>query len=62
MIVYHQKNVAAFKGAHVHYWQTQPLIEAYKVSKTTAAAAVTLAAQWRSTHRRIQSRVFGRVN
>lgn len=38
MIVYHQDNVAAFAGAHTHYWQFQPILQS-RISATTAAAA-----------------------
>ncbi len=38
MIVYHQDNVAAFAGAHTHYFQFQPILQS-RISATSAAAA-----------------------
>ena len=41
MIVYHQNNVAAFKGGHVWYWPTQPLvIQHQRISVTSALAGL----------------------
>jgi len=61
VIVYHQRNVAAFAGNTVWYWPTQPLL-GWQISKTTAAAASVLVSQSRSGFRFVFSRVYGRVN
>lgn len=59
-MIYHQRHRAGFAGAHVWYWPTQPILSYW--SKTSAAAPVTLMALLRSSHRRVASRVWGRVN
>jgi len=40
----------------------QHLLDCYSGIAFGAPAGVTLAAQWRQTHRMVQARVFGRVN
>lgn len=61
MIIYHQRNLAAFAGNHVYYWLPNQIVEA-RHSITSAAAAVSLIAQSRASGRFVFSRVFGRVN
>lgn len=61
MVVYHQRNVAAFAGNLVWYWAGQPFLH-QQVSITSAAASVTIVAQARSVSRFVGARVFGRVN
>lgn len=62
MIIYHQNNVAAFAGNHVYYWVGQPIIQAYRISATSAAPTEVLISQARSLSRFVFSRMFGRVN
>ena len=38
MIIYHQNNVAAFVGAHIWYFQFQPVLQS-RISVTTVAPA-----------------------
>ena len=61
MIIYHQRNVATFKGGHTFYWPLQPIIQ-QRISATSAAAANTMIQQARGLHRFVFPRVFGRVN
>jgi hypothetical protein len=61
MIVYHQRNVGGFAGAHVAYWLPNQLIER-RVSITSAAPTNVLVSQARSNQRFVFGRVFGRVN
>ena len=61
MIIYHQNNVAAFTGNPVIYSVLQSFL-VQRISKTSAAAAVSLIAQARSNSRHVFSRTFGRVN
>ena len=38
MIIYHQRNIAAFAGNHIVYWIGQPLrIRQHRISVTSAA-------------------------
>lgn len=41
MIIYHQKNVGAFAGNEIWYWQTQPLLN-QQISVTSAVVSVTV--------------------
>ncbi len=61
MIIYHQSNIAAFKGGHTFYWPLQPIIQ-QRISATSAAAANTMIQQARSLHRFTFTRIFGRIN
>lgn len=61
MIVYHSKNVAAFKGNYAVYFNLQPWINTM-VAKTSAAPADTLIAQVGSINRFMFSRIFGGIN
>jgi len=38
MIIYHQKNIAAFKGNHVYYWPGKIVM---RLTKTSATAPPT---------------------
>lgn len=61
MIIHHQRNVAAFVGAHT-YWFLPQQILSRRISVTTAAAANNEIEQARSINRFVFSRVFSRVN
>ena len=61
MVIYHQKHVGGFAGAETQIVLGQTMVRQW-VSITSAAAPVTLSAQWRATFRMVSARVFGRVN
>jgi hypothetical protein len=61
MIIYHQNNVAAFKGNHVFYTPYYHYAS-WRFTKTSAVAGVTIISQARAVMRFTFARVFGRVN
>ena len=61
MVRHLQSNVAAFAGAFTRISPVQSFIR-QRISVTSAAAPVTLAALWRGNFRMVQARIFGRVN
>lgn len=61
MIVRHQRNVAAFVGAHTTWFLPGQIVEGF-VSVTSAAPTNVTISQARSVGRFIFARVFGRVN
>ena len=46
MIIYHHKNMSAFKGNHTVYWLFQPVIQSLRFSVTSEAAPVTFKPVW----------------
>ena len=48
MIIYHQNNVAAFKGNHVFYTLTPFQLASWTISQTSTAPPVTFKAAWAS--------------
>ncbi len=62
MIIYHQKNVAAFAGNHRYLWLPQQVIVSRIAVTGAAPPGDDTIAQSRSQHRFVFSRVHGRVN
>lgn len=58
-MIYHQKNIAAFKGAHVYYWG---VVNQRISADGGAGPSDELIAQAKSMSRFTFARVFGRVN